>query len=701
MPSDPASTFALPPLLGIPPTDGALLSHEQLRRVADHIRVCRPNDQQSLLLLGGLLSDLDGGAIIPGTGTSAPFLVLAGEQGALALLTHAEGEGFRCLMLSDPDQVDLAAMTLIQLSNEALELPERAAAEPQQAFVATLVAMLLADTALNQAELPAMLPSENAWLSLGQALNAYPDLPSLFNAPEVLQVLRSHAIERAFLGQLNADNAHVQRLATIGAEAPESLLLPEDSIKNLRSSGRPSILADNKLTEEVRGWTVGKTLTVVPLLQQRTCWGLLLLTSPRPLSSAARAQLNGLGVLISAAQQQQKRRTAAPAPRAPAPTPAAAPVRQSSSGFVHDVAALFDNLDEAAVLVDAQGRLMRATAAATRLLNLAPGEQQGTLTEGGAACLAPLFSEALMNEGSVEGSVALPDGGNTKVSVNSLGDALWVFILHTSAPAPAPAAVSAPPASGEASDSLLYNFSGIIQTPLRELHRLITNKPAPDGLNEQYARIMGQIARLNSEMALLMSDLLALGQVRLNAQAGHLPIRLDLLIESVVGARYAEFGRRGQNVSIDPMPNLPRVIGAESALSRVLDALIDNASKYSPRGARIRVSARHEAGQILVTIEDTGYGLSAQEIKHVCEPFYRGASAQRTGVAGRGLGLTLAKAIIEEHGGEIWIASHPDNGSIFSLRIPSSDAPIQNAADENWEPTADPLTELHKLLAQK
>ncbi|RRR75000.1 MAG: sensor histidine kinase [Candidatus Viridilinea halotolerans] len=703
MPSDPASTFSLPPLLGIPPTDGALLSHEQLRRVADHIRRCRPQDVQSHMLLGGSLGDLDGGTLVTGTRNSDPFLVLAGEQAALALLSHSEGTGVRCLILSDPDQVDLAAMTLIQLSNEALDLPERAAAEPQQAFVAALIATLISDeTALGGIDLPALLPNENTWIALTQALLPYPDLPSLFNAAEVLQVLRSHAIERALLAQIAPASAEAHTLAAIGGDAPARLPLPDDMLKNLRANGRPAMVADNKLDEATRRWTGGKTLTVVPLLQQRTCWGLLLLTSPRPISSAARAQLNGLGVLITAAQQQQQRRTTTPRAATPPSAPSArSSTSSTSSGFVRDIAALFANLDEAAVLVDAQGMLVRATAPAMRLLNLAPNEQSSILTESSAACLAPLFSEALMSENSIEGTITLPNGTSSKVSVNSLGDALWVFILHESAPTRTAASAAPAPSVGEASDSFLHNFSWLVQTPLREIHRLITTKPAPDTANEQHARIIGQIARLNSEMALLVSDLLALGQVRLNAQAGHLPLRLDLLIEAIVGSRYAEFGRRGQNVTIDPMPGLPRVIGAETALSRVLDALIDNASKYSPRGARIRVSARHEGGQILITIEDTGYGLSAQEIKHVCEPFYRAASAQRAGTSGRGLGLTLAKAIVEEHGGELWIASHIDDGSIFSVRLPSSDAPPPNTPDATWEPKPDPLTELHKLLAQK
>ena len=150
-------------------------------------------------------------------------------------------------------------------------------------------------------------------------------------------------------------------------------------------------------------------------------------------------------------------------------------------------------------------------------------------------------------------------------------------------------------------------------------------------------------------------------------------VRLDLLIEAAVSTQYAEFGRRGQHVTTDIPPGLPRVIGSEEGLGRAVAALIDNAIKYSPSGAQIHVAVRREGGSLLVSVADSGPGLDEAELAQVFDPFYRAAGAERAGVSGRGLGLTIAKAVIEQHDGQIWAVSEPGRGSTFAFRLPCGD----------------------------
>jgi two-component system sensor histidine kinase SenX3 len=171
-----------------------------------------------------------------------------------------------------------------------------------------------------------------------------------------------------------------------------------------------------------------------------------------------------------------------------------------------------------------------------------------------------------------------------------------------------------------------------------------------------------------------VNDLLALGQIRLQAGDHRSPLRLDLLLEAAVGTQYAEFGRRGQHVTTDIQAGLPRVFGSEEGLGRAVAALIDNAIKYSPAGAQIRVAARREGGEMFVSIEDTGPGLRPDEIEQVFDPFYRAESTANLGISGRGLGLTITKAVIEQHDGQIWAASTPGKGCTFSFRLPIADA---------------------------
>jgi signal transduction histidine kinase len=219
-------------------------------------------------------------------------------------------------------------------------------------------------------------------------------------------------------------------------------------------------------------------------------------------------------------------------------------------------------------------------------------------------------------------------------------------------------------------ERFLTSFSNGMRAPLRALRDLIAQVPTAGELNEQQTRLIGQVVKLNSEIMLLVNDLFVLGQMRMQSPENKVPLRVDLLIEAAVGTQYAEFGRRGQKVELDIPLGLPQVVGSEEGLWRAVTALLDNAIKYCPTGASIVVRVSHQGREVVVAVEDDGEGLAADDIELVFDPFYRAANAERMGVAGRGLGLTIAKAVIEQHGGRLWCVSTPGQGATFALSLP-------------------------------
>lgn len=674
------TSLSLPALLGIPAGAGCLLGPEQIRQVGAHILRCRPNDPHARALAGGPLSDLAGATPWRGGLADTPFLVITGEQGALALLCRPEGAQHRCTILSDPDRVDQAAMALAQLGDDSYSLSALAAAEPQRAFVAAVAAALAGDPRLSRVDWAALLPDEQRWLSLAGALALCADPVALLAAPDLRQLLREQRVERVILGQLEA-GSQLRRLAATEAGAPALIELQPGVLSGVIQSRRPGSVpagAPSGLSAAGAAWLGGDSLTVVPLLREGATWGLLLAASPRPLSGAARATLHGVGALLAANIRSAPAEAPQPVP-APArpPTPAAAPARpdplaprvaqRRPATLARDMAALLGRLADAALLVDGQGRLVAYSPAAAQLLALSGDARGRTLVESGAACLVPLLSEALMGEEAAEDEIELPRGARARASVSGLDGALWAFVLEGPA---APAAPAPAISESERNESFLANFSNIIRVPLRELRNLITSVPAAGELNEQQSRLIGQVVRLNSELTMLVNDLLALGQIRLQASEYRAPLRLDLLIEAAVSTQYAEFGRRGQHVTTDLAPGLPRVVGSEEGLGRAVAALIDNAIKYSPSGAQIHVAARREGASILVSVADSGPGLSEAERAQVFDPFYRAEGAERAGVSGRGLGLTIAKAVIEQHDGQIWVSGEPGRGCVFAFRLP-------------------------------
>jgi signal transduction histidine kinase len=95
--------------------------------------------------------------------------------------------------------------------------------------------------------------------------------------------------------------------------------------------------------------------------------------------------------------------------------------------------------------------------------------------------------------------------------------------------------------------------------------------------------------------------------------------------------------------------------------------LAGNAMKFTPPGGRITIGARVTGGELEVSVKDTGTGMSPEDLARVFEPYWQ---AQRTASLGAGLGLKIAKGIVEAHGGRIWVESTVGEGTTFHFTLP-------------------------------
>ncbi|MGH9586688.1 MAG: sensor histidine kinase [Acidobacteriaceae bacterium] len=114
---------------------------------------------------------------------------------------------------------------------------------------------------------------------------------------------------------------------------------------------------------------------------------------------------------------------------------------------------------------------------------------------------------------------------------------------------------------------------------------------------------------------------------------------------------------------------LPHVVMDITRIAKVLQHLLENAAKYSPPGSPIFVSAGVERGKLITSVADHGPGIDDLERMMIFDKFYRGQS-QRYRVHGTGMGLAIAKAIVEAHGGAIEVTSQLGQGSVFSFSLP-------------------------------
>ena len=112
------------------------------------------------------------------------------------------------------------------------------------------------------------------------------------------------------------------------------------------------------------------------------------------------------------------------------------------------------------------------------------------------------------------------------------------------------------------------------------------------------------------------------------------------------------------------------ITGDTPMIQRMLSNLLDNAIKYTPSGGTVSIVASESQGQVVVAVQDTGIGIAKQDLPRIFERFFR--CDQSRSQAGIGLGLSLARAIARAHGGDITVASMPNQGSTFTVRLPKS-----------------------------
>jgi len=155
-------------------------------------------------------------------------------------------------------------------------------------------------------------------------------------------------------------------------------------------------------------------------------------------------------------------------------------------------------------------------------------------------------------------------------------------------------------------------------------------------------------------------------------QAGGLSINSsDVALKSIAEriAKRFQVQSDAHTIKVEFPENFPIVMGDETRLEQVLSNLLSNAIKYSPEGGEIAISGQVRPNNVIVCVSDEGSGVAPEDIPHIFDRFYRSSNAKRT-TKGAGLGLYLARAVIEAHGGRIWVDPQPGNGARICFSIP-------------------------------
>jgi len=191
-------------------------------------------------------------------------------------------------------------------------------------------------------------------------------------------------------------------------------------------------------------------------------------------------------------------------------------------------------------------------------------------------------------------------------------------------------------------------------------------------LSNQQEELLKKSFATNEHMIHLVNDLLNVSKI----EEGKIPYqyqRVQIIdkLREVVDENQSQLQRVNLRLNlILPDDEIPEILADSEKIKSVLEIIIDNAVKYTLPGGQIDISVKQQGQEIEICVADTGVGIPKNQQSDIFTKFFRGANVVRMQTEGTGLGLFLAKTVVEEHGGRIWFESKEGKGSKFFIVLP-------------------------------
>jgi histidine kinase len=226
---------------------------------------------------------------------------------------------------------------------------------------------------------------------------------------------------------------------------------------------------------------------------------------------------------------------------------------------------------------------------------------------------------------------------------------------------------------------LLADVSHELRTPLTVIGGYMEG--LTDGVLPASAETFEQVRMEASRLSRLVDDLQELSRVEAGSYRLDIhPVKLSDLIATTVKRLSHQFSENQVHLNAlgedaaSLYSDLPLVLADDDRITQVMTNLLANALVYTRSGGEVKILAAKIGSEVQVSVKDNGIGISAENIAHIFDRFYRvDKSRSRAAGGGSGIGLTIAKAIVEAHGGRLWVeSSGEDQGSTFIFTLPIS-----------------------------
>ena len=323
--------------------------------------------------------------------------------------------------------------------------------------------------------------------------------------------------------------------------------------------------------------------------------------------------------------------------------------------------AVIDAFPEAALVTSSSGQVLLCNRIAQDRLGVSRGER----AQGQLAVLvkrAGSGSPPEVAEFSLEGDRRRYRAQATPILRAT--DSPWVLLVVTSV------------ANHRAGDDAFLSWVGPLahelRTPLTAImgHVDILGSTGPD---EEELRRKSQtfISKEVSRLTRLVEDTLHLSRLE-TTPIITLPVNPTTIAEEAISSFYQQAEAKGIEIVLRSAVNLPIVVADRDRILQVLINLLDNAVKFSPAGGTVVVELSLVDGDVQYVVEDTGPGIAPQDLPYVFNPFFKGTLPDRSVRSGAGLGLTIVKRILDQHGSAIRVDSMQDKGARFSFALGSA-----------------------------
>jgi two-component system phosphate regulon sensor histidine kinase PhoR len=212
-----------------------------------------------------------------------------------------------------------------------------------------------------------------------------------------------------------------------------------------------------------------------------------------------------------------------------------------------------------------------------------------------------------------------------------------------------------------------------LRTPITSINGFAELLAMDESLPEESREFLNIISAESQRLSRMINTFLTVTQLEAGdkQEVLKIPLKMDDVVRETLSSLQTVAKKKRIRLVEQPASRMPPVAADKGMIRQVISNLVNNAIKYSPERTTVTVSTILEADTVRVSVEDRGYGIPPESVDRVWEKFYRvSRDGQEKDEESTGLGLSYVREVVEQHGGQVELASEVGRGSVFSFTLP-------------------------------